>query len=300
MAAQINEEENKTEKMTVFVTLPRPRDAHPNYRAPVALKVVALEVCRDDTVATVKARLHRMERIPPLRQRLLFACSALPDDDGTTLAEHGVTDSSTIQLVETRMQLFVRCTHRPNVVTVTVSDVESSDTVESLRVRMQRREGVGLRPAKQRLIWNGKQMEDGHTLADYGVRDSTPMDLLLRWPVRMRTRVVELDIEATATAGKIKELVEKAEGVPVACQSVSYRAKELDDHDTLADYTWVEIVCGRHETGGATNKTPPPPKKKIKTLVEIPAVQLRRISAILRGPELAAIYPSSCDMDPAS
>jgi plastocyanin len=104
--------------MTVFVTLPRPRDAHPNYRAPVALKVVALEVCRDDTVATVKARLHRMERIPPLRQRLLFACSALPDDDGTTLAEHGVTDSSSIQLVETKMQLFVRCTHRPNVVTV--------------------------------------------------------------------------------------------------------------------------------------------------------------------------------------
>jgi hypothetical protein len=108
------------------------------------LSVITSRACT--TFATVKARL------PPLRQRLLFACSALLDDDGTTLAEHGVTDSSTIQLEETRMQLFVRCTHRPNVVTVTVSDVESSDTVESLRVRMQRREGVGLRPAKQRLI----------------------------------------------------------------------------------------------------------------------------------------------------
>ncbi|KAM0912097.1 hypothetical protein ACQ4PT_013048 [Festuca glaucescens] len=300
MAAQVNEEENRTKKMTVFVTLPRPRDPYPDYGAPVALKVVTLEVSRDDTVATVKARLHRMEPIPPLRQRLLFACSALPDDDGTTLAEHGVTDSSTIQLVETKMQLFVRCTHRPNGGTITVSDVESSDTVESFRLRMQRLEGVGLRPAKQRLIWNGKQMEDGHTLADYGVRASTTMHLVLRWPVPMRTRVVELDIEATATAGKIKELVEKAEGVPVACQSVSYCAKGLDDHDTLADYEWVHIACGRHETGGATNKTPTPPEKKIKTLVEIPAVQLRRLRAILRGPELAAIYPSSCDMDPAS
>ncbi|XP_051201453.1 polyubiquitin 11-like [Lolium perenne] len=296
MAAQVNEEENRTKKMTVFVTLPRPRDACPDYRAPVALKVVALEVSRDDTVATVKARLHRMERIPPLQQRLVFACSALPDDDGATLAEHGVTDSSTIQLVETKMQLFVRA----NGGTITVSDVESSDTVESFRLRMQRRVGVELRPAKQRLIWNGKQMEDGHTLADYGVRGSTMMDLLLRWPVRMRTRVVELDIEATATVGKIKELVEKAEGVPVACQSVSYRAKELDDHDTLADYECVHIACGRHEMGAATNKTPTPPKKKIKTLVEIPAVQMRRLRAILSGPELAAIYPSSCDMDPAS
>jgi hypothetical protein len=33
------------------------------------------------------------------RQRLVFAFSALPDDDDTTLADHGITDPSTFHLV---------------------------------------------------------------------------------------------------------------------------------------------------------------------------------------------------------
>ncbi|KAM0845609.1 hypothetical protein ACQ4PT_056245 [Festuca glaucescens] len=209
-----------------------------------------------------------MVGIPPRRQRLVFACSALPDDDDTTLADHGVVDSATIQLVETKMQVFLHFMHTSTGGIVAFSGVESSDTVESFRLRLQEREGLGLRPAKQRLIWSGRQMEDGHTLADYGVRDSQTMTLLVRWPVRLRTRVVELDIEATDTVGKIKERVEEAEGVAVACQSASYCAKDLDDHCALADYEWVHNDCRRHET-------------------------------ILIGPELAAICLSSCDTDPA-
>ncbi|KAM0912098.1 hypothetical protein ACQ4PT_013049 [Festuca glaucescens] len=183
MAAQVNEEENETKKMTVFVTVPRPR--RPNY-APDALKVVALEVSSDDTVASVKATLHNMAEIPPSRQRLVFACSALPDDDDTTLAEHGVVHSATIQLVETEMRVFVK---RLDSSIITISGVESSDTVESFRVRVQeqdgigakqRQGGVGIRPARQRLLCGGTQMEDGHTLAAYGVRNETTMTLLVR------------------------------------------------------------------------------------------------------------------------
>jgi hypothetical protein len=78
-AVEVKEEEIK-KKMKVFVVIPRPDRA-----------AVVLDVCGEDTVRSVKAQLHGMEGIPPRRQRLVFACSALPDDDDTTLAEHGVT-----------------------------------------------------------------------------------------------------------------------------------------------------------------------------------------------------------------
>jgi hypothetical protein len=92
---------------------------------------VVLEVSRDDTVASVKAKLHDMEGVHPHRQRLVFACSALPDDDETTLADHGVVDSATIQLVEMRMNVFV---HMGKTL---LFSADSSDTVESFRLRLQ-------------------------------------------------------------------------------------------------------------------------------------------------------------------
>jgi hypothetical protein len=328
MAAQVNEEENETKKMTVFVTVPRPR--RPGY-GPGALKVVALEVSSDDTVASVKATLHDMEGIPPSRQRLVFACSALPDDDDTTLAEHGVVHSATIQLVETEMRVFVKRLDRSSI--MTISGVESSDTVESFRVRVQeqdgigakqRQGGVGIRPARQRLLCGGTQMEDGHTLAAYGVRNEITMTLLVRWIVNYRTRPVELDMDVTDTVGRIKERVEEAEGVPVECQSLLLGAEELDDSRTLPHLifetgTFVKIECERQERGAETNTTtkgkgeePPvmgkevvkrhaygdvtgPARKKNKG---IPAPQWRRFLVHLLGPELAAIRPSSCDTDP--
>ncbi|KAM0833409.1 hypothetical protein ACQ4PT_064278 [Festuca glaucescens] len=114
--------------MKIFVAV----STRPN-SAPVALKV-----SKDDTLASVKAKLHDMVGITPSRQRLVFAFSALPDDDDTTLADHGVTDLSTFQLVMTmKMQVFVRCIYTTGGGTITISGVEISDTVESFRLKVQ-------------------------------------------------------------------------------------------------------------------------------------------------------------------
>jgi hypothetical protein len=319
MASEVIEEQEKAKKMTIFVTVPRPRCRYTHD----ALKVAAMEVSRDDTVASVKATLHAMEGIHPRRQRLVFACSALPDDDDTTLADHGVVDSATIQLVETKMEVVVRCcwTGTP----ILLSGVESCDTVESFRLRLQEREEIRLRPKRQKITYGygSVQLEDGHTLADYGVRDGTTVTLVPR-PVGMRHRVVELDIEATDTVGRVKEMVEEEEGVPVACQNnVYYCGEELDDGHAMALHghalDWVNIVCRRQEKKDATKTCykgdPTVVKtkrranvevsglgKKTKTLAEtLPTVQRSRLrlSAILSGPELEAICPSSCDTDPA-
>ncbi|XP_020195061.1 polyubiquitin-like [Aegilops tauschii subsp. strangulata] len=186
MAAKVKKEKMRAKKIQVFVVVPR------QHYKPVTL--VALEVSTDDTVASVKGRLHDMEGITPKRQHLVYGDSALPDGDVTTLADHGVGDSSTMQLVETKMQVFVRA-HR----TLVFNGLESSDTVESFRAKFEEREGCP--PEQQWLSYCSMPLKDGHMLADFGVRDSSTLEFLLRWAVALRAQGIVRSVNASPTRG---------------------------------------------------------------------------------------------------
>ena len=201
-------------------------------------KSVSVFVGVNSTVEDLKREVKATLGISFFKQQLRLNGETLQNQN--TLKSYGIVNKSSVELNEKQGNMKVQVKSISANWEVEI-DLESS----ILEMKEEFHKTSGIPENLQRLIFQGSQMEDGQTLADYNLKPGSVVHLVQRLRgggggqifIRVLTgKTITLDVKQTDTIGDCKTKIEQKEQIPRDHQRLLFEGVQLDDDRTLSSY----------------------------------------------------------------